>query len=70
MFSDKLTEEREIGEIEFGAYFLDRLVTVAQLLADTAYGRLVYQVERRTARLVFHAFGEIFGCNIQHIGKD
>ena len=45
MFLDKLAEERQVGEVEFGADFLDRLVGVAQLLADSAHSGLVYQVK-------------------------
>lgn len=42
---DKLAEEGQVGKIEFGADFLNRLVGVAQLLADSAHGGLVYQVK-------------------------
>jgi len=70
VLSDKLAEEGKAGEIEFGADFLDRFVAVAQLLADSAHSGLVYQVKGRTARLVFHTFGEIFRGDVQHIGKD
>ena len=42
---DKLAEEGQVGEVEFGAYFLDRLVAVAQLLADSAHSGLMYQVK-------------------------
>ena len=36
MLLDKLAEEGQVGEVEFGADFLDRLVGVAQLLANSA----------------------------------
>ena len=45
MLLDKLAEEGQVGEVEFGAYFLDRLVAVAQLLADSAHSGLMYQVK-------------------------
>ncbi len=70
MLPDEFAEEGEAGKVELGADFLDRLIAVAQLLADGGGGGLMDEIERRTARLVFHAFGEIFGCDIQHIGKD
>ena len=70
MLLDKLAEEGKGGEVEFVADFLDRLVAVAQLLADSAHSGLVYQVKGRTARLVFHALGEILRGDVQHIGKD
>ena len=43
MLLDKLAEEGKGGEVEFVADFLDRLVAVAQLLADSAHSGLVYQ---------------------------
>ena len=70
MLLDKLAEEGKIWEIELGTDFLDSLVAVAQLLADSAHSGLVYQVKGRTARLVLHTFGEIFRCDVQHIGKN
>ena len=59
MLPDKLAEEGKGGEVEFVADFLDRLVAVTQLLADSAHSGLVNQVKGRTARLVFHTHGEI-----------
>ena len=38
---DKLPEERQVGEVEFGADFLDGLVAVAKLLADGVDGGFV-----------------------------
>ena len=45
MLLDKLAEEGKIWEIELGTDFLDSLVAVAQLLADSAHSGLVYQVK-------------------------
>ena len=53
MLLDKLVEEGQVGKVEFVADFLDRLVAVTQLLADSAHSGLVYQVKGRTARLAF-----------------
>ena len=36
MLLDKLAEEGQVGKIEFGADFLNRLVAIAQLLANSA----------------------------------
>ena len=49
MLLDKLAEEREIGEIKFGANFLDGLVAVAKLLSDGVDCRLMDMIERRAA---------------------
>jgi hypothetical protein len=38
---DKLPEERQVGEVEFGAYLLDGLVAVAKLLTDGVDGGFV-----------------------------
>ena len=70
MLLDKLAEEGQVGKVEFVADFLDRLVGVTQLLADSAHSGLMNQVKGRTARFVFHALGEILRGNVQHIGKD
>ena len=53
MLLDKLAEEGQVGKVEFVADFLDRLVGVTQLLADSAHSGLVNQVKGRTARLAF-----------------
>ena len=45
MLLDKLAEEGQVRKVEFVADFLDRLVAVAQLLADSAHSGLVYQVK-------------------------
>ena len=45
MLLDKLAEEGKVGEVEFGADLLDRLVAVAQLLADSTHSGLVNQVK-------------------------
>ena len=45
MLLDKLAEEGQVGKVEFVADFLDRLVAVTQLLADSAHSGLVYQVK-------------------------
>ena len=52
MLLDKLAEEGQVGEVEFGADLLDRLVAVAQLLADSTHSGLVYQVKGGTVRKV------------------
>ena len=52
MLLDKLAEEGQVGKVEFVADFLDRLVAVAQLLADSAHSGLVYQVKGGTVRKV------------------
>ena len=41
MCLDKLPEERQVGEVEFGAYLLDGLVAVTELLADGVDGGFV-----------------------------
>ncbi len=53
MLLDKLAEEGQVRKVEFVADFLDRLVAVTQLLADSAHSGLMYQVKGRTARLAF-----------------
>ena len=45
MLLDKLAEEGQVRKVEFFADFLDRLVAVAQLLANSAHRGLVYQVK-------------------------
>ena len=45
MLPDKLAEEGNGGEVEFVADFLDSLVAVAQLLADSTHSGLVNQVK-------------------------
>ena len=70
MFLYKLAEEGEIWKVQFVADFLDGLIAVAQLLADNASRGLVNQIKGRTARLVFPALGEIFGRDVQYIGKE
>ena len=45
MLFDKLPEERQVGEVEFGADLLDGHVAIAELLADGVDGGFVDVVE-------------------------
>ena len=69
MFPDEAAEEGGVGEVEFYGNFLDGLLCLRQSLGDNVDHVVLNPICGGLAAHLAHRHGEVFGRDVQHVGK-